>query len=105
MASRKTGRPRRKRTRAQEHRALIRAHREHYPELLAFQRGGCAICGKPPPENRRHAMDHDHKTMELRGLLCTSCNMRLSDRHTREWLRAALDYLENPPWTALRATG
>lgn len=46
-------------------------------------------------------MDHDHKSMELRGLLCTSCNMRLSDRHTIAWLRAALDYLENPPWRRL----
>lgn len=35
--------------------------------------------------------------MELRGVLCTSCNMRLSNRHTVEWLEKALEYLSHPP--------
>jgi len=47
-------------------------------------------------------MDHDHKTMELRGLLCAACNMRLSGRHTVAWLRAAADYLESPPWRRMK---
>jgi hypothetical protein len=39
--------------------------------------------------------------MQLRGILCTSCNMRLTDRITPEWLRAAAAYLENPPFARM----
>ena len=91
--------PRKKRrSRAAEHRSVLRAHRHVYEPLLAFQGGGCAICGKPPNPKRRHALDHDHKAMELRGILCTACNMRLSDRHTVEWLTKAAEYLTNSPY-------
>lgn len=90
-------RRRRKPTRASEHRKLLRDNRQHYDGILNIQMGVCGICGKPPPENRRHALDHDHKTMTLRGVLCTSCNMRLSDRHTVEWLESALYYLTHSP--------
>jgi hypothetical protein len=92
---------RRRPTRKSQHRALLRAHRGIYPELLEFQGGGCAICGRPPNPERRHALDHDHKTMQLRGILCTICNMRLTDRITPEWLRAAAAYLENPPFARM----
>lgn len=49
---------------------------ELYDELLAKQAGLCAICEKPAGERRFH-MDHDHKTLEIRGLLCFSCNSKL----------------------------
>ncbi len=94
---------RRRPTAASKHRALLNAHRKYYPLLLEYQGGGCAICGKPPPDNRRHALDHDHKEMVLRGVLCTACNMRLSDRITPTWLRLAADYLDNPPFDQLRS--
>lgn len=91
---------RRKRpTRAQQHRAVVRAHRHLYDDLLAFQGGGCAICGKPPGA-RRHAMDHDHKTMELRGILCTHCNRMLTSRLTIWWLWKAYHYLNRTPFEA-----
>lgn len=86
-----------RRSRKSEHRALLNAHRKYYDALLEFQGGGCAICGREPGE-RRHPLDHDHKAMVLRGILCTACNRRLTNRHTIEWLIAALDYLTNPPW-------
>lgn len=89
---------RRRPTRATQHRALLNAHRGQYEALLAFQGGGCGICGKPPPEHRRHALDHDHKGMFVRGILCTGCNMRLTDRSTPEWLAGALAYVTNPPY-------
>lgn len=87
----------RRRSRKAEHRALLNANRKHYDAVLEFQGGGCAICGKPPGE-RRHPLDHDHKAMVMRGILCTACNRRLTTRHTVEWLIGALEYLSNPPW-------
>lgn len=46
-----------------------------YDEMLEAQGGGCASCGKTPEKNgRRLAVDHDHETGEVRGLLCIHCN-------------------------------
>lgn len=36
--------------------------------------GKCAICGK---EKDKLCIDHDHKTGEVRGLLCIKCNSNL----------------------------
>lgn len=65
-----------------------------YQELLGKQKGGCAVCGRPP-DKRRLAVDHDHKTMRIRGLLCSHHNTAIglcSD--TPAELRACADYLE-----------
>lgn len=49
-----------------------------YDELLYFQDGKCAICGIHSSElNRSLAVDHDHRTGKIRGLLCNSCNQGL----------------------------
>lgn len=48
-------------------------------------------------------MDHDHRTMIVRGLLCVRCNRNLPDWMTPEWLRAAADYLEDPPYPRMVA--
>lgn len=48
-----------------------------YERLVSAQKGACAICGsKNPKTNRmkRFCIDHDHKSGEIRGLLCASCN-------------------------------
>jgi len=47
-----------------------------YQKMLDLQNGKCAICGSDKPKgNYRHfAVDHNHTTGELRGLLCTQCN-------------------------------
>ena len=51
---------------------------EDYDCLLNLQNGVCAICGQEESiPNKRLAVDHDHKTGEVRGLLCTSCNTKL----------------------------
>lgn len=44
-----------------------------YTSLLARQDGKCAICGSRP-KVRRLAVDHDHQTGFVRGLICTKCN-------------------------------
>lgn len=46
-----------------------------YSEMLANQRGACAICQKAP--RRKLHVDHDHKTGAVRGLLCRGCNHML----------------------------
>lgn len=46
---------------------------EIYEEMLAEQSGVCAIC-KRPPKNNRLSVDHDHDTGAIRGLLCPPCN-------------------------------
>jgi hypothetical protein len=44
-------------------------------ELLSLAQGGvCAICLKTDPAGRRLAVDHDHLTNLIRGLLCGKCN-------------------------------
>lgn len=70
---------------------------EQYDELLKTQRGRCAACGDEPKKTLL-AVDHDHKTGAIRGLLCPPCNTGLGYfRDSPERLRAAADYLEAHP--------
>lgn len=48
---------------------------EQYFILFKQQRGRCALC-KKVSESRRLAVDHNHITKRVRGLLCFSCNYR-----------------------------
>jgi hypothetical protein len=54
---------------------------EEYESILDRQRGTCALCpatvGRPGTD-RRLAVDHDHKTGHVRGLLCDRCNRALA---------------------------
>jgi hypothetical protein len=66
-----------------------------YDWLLASQGGVCKICYGPQKGKKNMAVDHDHKTLEVRGLLCTSCNTMLGQAQDRVWvLRNGIDYLE-----------
>jgi len=70
---------------------------DEYIDLLAFQNGRCAICGRPP-KNRRLNVDHDHRTGEVRGLLCHRCNRGLVwFGDDPGFLRWAAEYLYNAP--------
>lgn len=68
---------------------------DEYEQLLACQDFRCAICGGKPRKNAL-SVDHDHKTGEIRGLLCSRCNHRLlgSANDDPARLRKAADYLE-----------
>ena len=71
-------------------------NQEQYEEMLAEQGGSCAICGKTPEEEGRNlAVDHDHKTGEIFGILCSLCNKILVGR-IREpaAFKRAAEYLE-----------
>lgn len=50
---------------------------ERYNQMLLEQGSVCAICNQPCESGRNLAIDHDHETGEIRGLLCTRCNVSL----------------------------
>jgi len=71
---------------------------DEYVDLLRKQEGRCAVCKRTAETfARRLAVDHDHKTGEIRGLLCLHCNRYVVGRHRREngaeLLKAAFEYL------------
>lgn len=69
-----------------------------YDSLLASQRDCCAVCGKHRTKEKTNLhVDHDHKTGEVRGLLCSYCNLRVVGRHRDAGLfEAASRYLRGP---------
>jgi hypothetical protein len=76
---------------------------EIYGRLLEEQGGKCAICGNnnggktgKTRESFRLAVDHNHITGELRGLLCSSCNMALGKFNDDvTLLHCAIEYLNS----------
>lgn len=70
----------------------------HYVEMLSRQQGLCAICRTSEPGGGRKyfAVDHDHATGAVRGLLCNNCNRGiglLGD--SAERIRNAFNYLQS----------
>ena len=52
--------------------------KKKFDEMLKAQNGSCAICGRiPNGRERALAIDHDHDTGQVRGLLCGKCNLGL----------------------------
>jgi hypothetical protein len=71
---------------------------DDYETLLALQGGKCAIC-RARPKSKRLAVDHDHKSGAVRGLLCSRCN---HDLLGSAWDSLAIavalwHYLNTPP--------
>lgn len=82
--------------------------REEYEELLEYQDGVCYICRRNAL-SRRLSVDHDHKSGEVRGLLCSDnergCNHAiLGNISGIEMARRIVDYLEEPPARRLFGT-
>lgn len=55
---------------------------EAYDAMLAAQGGVCAVCGEPETRHNQYgvlslAVDTDHDTLAVRGLLCMLCNRAL----------------------------
>lgn len=97
-----------RRKRLQRHSNLQRIYGislKTYETLHDAQNGLCAICREPEigVHNRGNqtvplslAVDHDHKTGTVRGLLCHKCNKALGLFDDKPALvEAALDYLRS----------
>ena len=73
---------------------------QQYEDMFKRQGGKCAICQRPERTiNRRGeifllAVDHDHETNEIRGLLCNNCNRGIGLLETQQNLLSALAYLQ-----------
>ena len=64
--------------RARRHRHHLRDEYQltplEYSDMERAQGHTCALCGEPCSTGRRLAVDHDHETGRVRGLLCNQCN-------------------------------
>ena len=71
-----------------------------YYRMLAQQDKVCGICGKPETRKVKGtlcklAIDHNHATGEVRGLLCSRCNLGLGVfNDSQQLLKAAHIWLE-----------
>ncbi len=88
---------------AQRHYGLKRYYGmtgEQYGEMVAAQKGLCAICEKPETAMFNGVpkvmhVDHDHATGKIRALLCGSCNGMLGlAKDSRDTLISAIRYLD-----------
>ena len=72
---------------------------EEYYKIHEAQGGRCYICQRANGSVRRLAVDHDHDTGLVRGLLCKPCNRNVLG-HARddiEYFERAIAYLQTPP--------
>lgn len=80
----------------QKNRALKRKYGltlEDYQVLFEQQNGVCAIC-KETESYRMLAVDHNHETNKVRGLLCGNCNRALGlFRDSPSLLQIAKEYV------------
>lgn len=72
---------------------------ESYLALHRSQGGRCGICAAELAAGLGAAVDHDHMTGRVRGLLCSSCNMHLGviEKRGTAWIAGALAYLGRNP--------
>lgn len=69
---------------------------EDYNKMLEEQKGLCLICDNPLSYNgHKLAVDHDHDTGKIRGLLCKACNFGIGHfKDNINLLAKAINYLE-----------
>lgn len=66
-----------------------------YEKMYEEQGGHCAICQRATGKTKRLAVDHDHDTGLVRGLLCGPCNKMVGYfRNSSEAFLRAAAYLQ-----------
>ena len=70
---------------------------DEYNDIFKKQGGICVICRRPQSAvERKFAVDHDHVTGKVRGLLCSRCNLGLGKfMDDINLLYSAIDYLKS----------
>lgn len=74
---------------------------EQWEKMYDIQQGKCPICGKPilkignSEGKRAAAVDHDHRTKRVRGLVHYRCNRFKIAGNTATNVRKLLQYLES----------
>ena len=74
---------------------------DEYKRMWTNQSGLCAICNQPETHKRNGkvknlAVDHNHKTGKIRGLLCSSCNTGIGKlKEDVTILSSAIRYLKS----------
>lgn len=67
---------------------------EEYDRMFAEQDGVCAICKQASSDTRRLAIDHNHTTGAVRGLLCIKCNSMIAQMESGDAIiDSAISYL------------
>ena len=68
---------------------------KQYNDLLKKQNNRCAICGVHQSKlNKQFAVDHEHSTGKVRGLLCIQCNLGIGNfKDSTIILKKAISYL------------
>lgn len=78
---------------------------QQYNQILEAQNGCCAICLRPAGVFKRSlAVDHDHKSLRVRGALCPWCNRGLryyrddpdAMQRAGEYLRGGTEFFAPP---------
>jgi hypothetical protein len=69
---------------------------EIFEAILAAQGNVCAVCKMP---DKVFCLDHNHKTLKIRGVVCLNCNLRVigGARDQDHKLINAAEYVTNNP--------
>lgn len=66
---------------------------KEYLDMFGYQGGVCCVCNRPPKPGKNLHVDHDHKTGEVRGLLCYYCNRRVVGNNRRDSVVKLVNYI------------
>lgn len=69
---------------------------EQFESILAAQGNVCAVCKQG---DKVFCLDHNHKTLKVRGILCLNCNLRVigGARDQDHKLINAAEYVQRNP--------
>jgi len=69
---------------------------DDYNCMYKLQLGVCMICNQAETNGKRLAIDHDHSTGKVRGLLCNHCNIGLGKFFDNpQLLQSAINYIND----------